>query len=259
MSATVEMEKKNAEHWLRQEFLQTPVDTGLEDLLRLARLICGASSCLVALRKDDHALIYAHDGLNPSKLPQDLPLSSFLLKPDSLLVVEDVPATGGPQFLPLFHSFHGLGFYASAPLMAEDGSSFGLMAVMDPDSRSMGHLQRESLWLLAKQVASRMEQTARQQIMERELRANAQLERALTVERNFVNAALDTVGSLVLVLDTSGKIVRFNRTCEVISGYSFAELVGRPVWEKLVPPEETEPVMRRFETIRNGSYPQVYE
>src|SRR5439155_1882305 len=46
-------------------------------------------------------------------------------------------------------------------------------------------------------------------------------------ERDFVNAVVDVAGSLVLVLDPDGRIVRFNRTCEVTTGYLATEVKGR--------------------------------
>src|SRR5580704_7636251 len=50
------------------------------------------------------------------------------------------------------------------------------------------------------------------------------IEEALQEERNVVSAILHTVGALVVVLDPQGRIVRFNRACEQVSGYSFAEV-----------------------------------
>src|ERR1700752_929767 len=48
-------------------------------------------------------------------------------------------------------------------------------------------------------------------------------EHALQQERNFVAGILDTVGTLVTVLDHEGRIVRFNRACELTTGYAFEE------------------------------------
>ena len=47
-----------------------------------------------------------------------------------------------------------------------------------------------------------------------------QAETALDEERQFVNAVLDTVGALVVVLDPQGRIVRFNRACEQTTGFT---------------------------------------
>lgn len=61
-------------------------------------------------------------------------------------------------------------------------------------------------------------------------------------ERNFVNAVLDNAGALVVVLDKEGCIRRFNRACEELSHYSFAEVEGKFPWDILIAPEERETV-----------------
>ena len=85
------------------------------------------------------------------------------------------------------------------------------------------------------------------------------METALTVERNFVSAVLDTVGALVVVFDTAGRIVRFNRACEIASGYHFNILVGRYAWDKLIPEEDIVEAIDTFEQIRAGGFPATFE
>src|SRR5271166_614110 len=65
-----------------------------------------------------------------------------------------------------------------------------------------------------------------------------QAEEALQEERNVLSAILDIVGALIVVLDPQGRIVRFNRTCEETTGYSFAEVEGKPVWDLFMLPED---------------------
>ena len=62
----------------------------------------------------------------------------------------------------------------------------------------------------------------------------------LQEERNVVSAILDTVGALVVVLDHEGRIVRFNRACELTTGYSFEEVRGKHIWDLFLLPEEVE-------------------
>ncbi|WP_298637096.1 EAL domain-containing protein [uncultured Thiobacillus sp.] len=56
------------------------------------------------------------------------------------------------------------------------------------------------------------------------------------------SAILDQAGALVLVLDREGRIRRFNRACEELTHYSFAEAEGRFVWDFLLTPEERDSV-----------------
>jgi PAS domain S-box-containing protein len=60
-------------------------------------------------------------------------------------------------------------------------------------------------------------------------RVNAQAD--LRAERDFVSAILDTAPSLIMVLDSNGRVVRFNRACEELAGVASADVAGRPIWE----------------------------
>jgi PAS domain S-box-containing protein len=84
-------------------------------------------------------------------------------------------------------------------------------------------------------------------------------EEALLMERNFISAVLDTAGALVVVLDQHGQIVRFNKACERISGYTFAEVEGRVFWEFLLLPEEMDLVKERWEHLLTGQLPNSGE
>ncbi len=84
-------------------------------------------------------------------------------------------------------------------------------------------------------------------------------EKALKRERDFVSAVLDTVGALVIVLDREGRIVRFNRACEAMTGFSFEELRGRPFWDFVLVPEEKEQVKSAFAALTAGQFPSQYQ
>ncbi len=92
---------------------------------------------------------------------------------------------------------------------------------------------------------------ARQEIIDRV--------RALKMERNFMAAILDTAGALVITLNAQGRILRFNRACEQISGYIFEEVKGKQIWELLLPLEEVNPFKKNFEKLQSGQSLQDYE
>src|SRR5271163_3595089 len=77
-----------------------------------------------------------------------------------------------------------------------------------------------------------------------------QTEEALEEERNVVTAILDTVGALVIVLDSGGRIVRFNRACERTTGKTLADVTGQRVWELFIPEEEADAFRMHFEKMR---------
>jgi PAS domain S-box-containing protein len=94
----------------------------------------------------------------------------------------------------------------------------------------------------------------RNEIIERK-----RVEADLKKERNFISAILDTTGALVIVLDPQGRIVRFNRACEELTQYRFAEVEGRYVWELLLIPEEVDPVKAVFQELQVGSIQNQHE
>ncbi|MDX1521594.1 MAG: GAF domain-containing protein, partial [Anaerolineae bacterium] len=77
--------------------------------------------------------------------------------------------------------------------------------------------------------------------------------RALENERNFVSAVLDTAGALVLVLDAKGRILRFNRACEAITGYTFDEVHGQIFWEMLLSFDERLELIKHFNEVMIGT------
>ncbi|MCW5313498.1 response regulator [Nostoc sp. KVJ3] len=86
----------------------------------------------------------------------------------------------------------------------------------------------------------------------REVTERKRAEETLNQERNFISAVLDTASALVTVLDSQGKIVRFNQACEQITGYSFDEVRGRYFWNLFLLPEEVESGKAVFEELLTG-------
>lgn len=81
----------------------------------------------------------------------------------------------------------------------------------------------------------------------------------LVLDRELGAAVLDTIGALVVVLDCQGRIVRFNPACEGATGYSAEEVLGKRLWDVLLPPEEAEAVKAVFRELRAGRFPNRHE
>ena len=73
-----------------------------------------------------------------------------------------------------------------------------------------------------------------------------------STRERFLSTVVQTVRSLVLVLDPHGRVLLFNRACEETSGYTFDEMRGRFVWDVLLPPEAVQPVKEVFAQLRAG-------
>jgi PAS domain S-box-containing protein len=77
-------------------------------------------------------------------------------------------------------------------------------------------------------------------------------EAALEEERSVLSAILDTVGALVVVLDASGLIVRFNRAAEQVTGFSFAEVEGKRLTELFLTAEDSERFQSGIDELVHG-------
>jgi PAS domain S-box-containing protein len=78
-----------------------------------------------------------------------------------------------------------------------------------------------------------------------------QAQEALQEERNLVSAIFDTVGALVIVLDRDGRIVRFNRACEQMTGYRLEASAGNLIWELFLAPAQAGEFRDLFFQIRD--------
>ena len=69
---------------------------------------------------------------------------------------------------------------------------------------------------------------------------------ALEKERAVSATMLDSAGSLVMMVDSAGRIIRFNQTCQQVTGYALADVQGRPFWEVFLSPERAREVKAAF-------------
>ena len=76
-----------------------------------------------------------------------------------------------------------------------------------------------------------------------------QVSRELRNERDFVSAVIDHSAALVLILDPTGRVVRFNESCVRASGLSQSEAIGKHVWDALSSPDDKERERDTFERL----------
>lgn len=84
-------------------------------------------------------------------------------------------------------------------------------------------------------------------------------EEELHAERNFVSAVFQTMPALLVVADLEGRILRYNKACERVAGYSCEEMYGESLLERLVPQEERAAVGALMDSLRAGQHPLELE
>ncbi|MEQ9001722.1 MAG: PAS domain-containing sensor histidine kinase [Coleofasciculus sp. B1-GNL1-01] len=78
-------------------------------------------------------------------------------------------------------------------------------------------------------------------------------------EQNFVSVILDTANALITVLDQQGRIIRFNQTCEQLSGYSSEEVKGKYIWDLFLIPEDIESVKTIIKELQAYHFPNEHK
>ncbi|MBS4032100.1 MAG: PAS domain S-box protein [Clostridiales bacterium] len=76
---------------------------------------------------------------------------------------------------------------------------------------------------------------------------------------DVVATVLNAVEALIVVLDLSGRIVIFNKRCEQLTGYTFAEVQGKDFRDILVIPEEKDKVGHDFSHVCASQFPSECE
>ena len=238
---------------------EAPHDNALDDIARLAAHVCNAPVGAVTVVERDEVLLVGRYGIEHTSAPRRTLPCETTINGDGLYQIPD--ARRDPEYAP-----NGIPvgdkryrFYAGAPVLTPDSVTIGCVVVLDTSARKLTAQQLEALESLSNLVTTRLELARRVRENGQSSRVRQRIETALTVERNFVSAVLDTVGALVVVFDTAGRIVRFNRACEIISGYQSADLIGKFPWEKLIPKDEVSEYVDNFQRIRNGQFPTTYE
>jgi PAS domain S-box-containing protein len=84
------------------------------------------------------------------------------------------------------------------------------------------------------------------ELLRKELAERARVEAALQSERDFAESLIETAQAIVLVLDTEGRIVRFNPYMEEISGYRLDEVQGQDWFSTFLPEHERERIRGTF-------------
>ncbi len=243
----------------RYQVLDAAPDPAIDDLAELAAKICGAQVAGVSLAGTDRIFIHGRCGISEIELPLGTLPTEPPFRTHNVYEIADTRLH--PAFAPGGVSLSGrtFRFYAGAPLITQSGVRVGALFVLDGPTRRLTPFQTQSLTVLGRQAMTSIELNYALRQMESVARSRQRIESALTVERNFVSTVLDTVDALVAVFDTAGRIVRFNRACEAASGYDFPTLVGRYLWDKLIPHSDIPAAIQNFERLRADGSPVAFE
>jgi PAS domain S-box-containing protein len=177
-------------------------------------------------------------GLRLALSDTGLPMYATPSAPGTSAVQEDGAAPHFQRTLSLFGRTWSLDFHPAQPFLSETERRTPLMLGL------AGALVSLLLGALVTSLSLGR--------MHAQTRAAASGE-ALVAERDFSAAVLNNAGALVVVLDRGGRIQRFNRESERVSGLSFTDVQGKFPWDTFLPPEIAQTVREQaFDALVNN-------
>ncbi len=222
----------------RYAILDTQREPEFDDVVRLAADVFDAPISIVNLIAADRQWFKAEVGIGADELPLDVSICAHAIVQPGILVVPDT--THDARFVdnPLVAGEPGLRFYAGAVLETPDGLPIGTLCVLDTKARPEGITERQrlALELLARQVMTRLElrreialREERARRIEAEIAAREAADRAHRESERRLNAVLDNTRMAVFLMDDRQQCVYANAAAEALTGYSLAEMQGRPL------------------------------
>jgi PAS domain S-box-containing protein len=138
--------------------LDTPVDETLDELTRLASMICDTPIALISLIDEHRQWFLSKRGLVVTETPRDQAFCNVAIQnKHALMEVPDARADARFAQNPLVTGDPNIRFYAGVPLVTSEGHALGTLCVIDSKPRQLTEAQRDALRILANQGMQHIE------------------------------------------------------------------------------------------------------
>lgn len=139
--------------------VDSPAQPGLDNVARLAAVLCETPAAVVSLVEREYqwcAAAYGHVG-SAVRTPRSNSICSDAVATESNLIIEDLAAH--PRYTDLASAPQkpNMRAYAGVPLIGRDGLPLGTLSVFDWHPRPFTDVQIERLEMMAEQVVARLE------------------------------------------------------------------------------------------------------
>jgi PAS domain S-box-containing protein len=234
------------------EMIGTEPEVAFDDLTRLASYIAQTPIALISFFDGNDHWLKSHIGLQASPRSYlDFCEHVLSLQPSAQCSLDrSTPSLPQPLLIcntavdpqlahhPLVCGQTAIHFYLGIPIIGPQQQLLGLLSVMDTVTRTLTDEQLSALEAISRQIISQIN-IHRQLVhsrgkcfrLEEIIQERQQIWEMVLRERDFIIKVLDTISALVIVLDPQGRIIRFNRTCEQITGYTAEAVDGKSLRE----------------------------
>ena len=199
----------------------------------LAKTLFNAMDSTIVL-VDDGKVWRSREG--DGDLPLDDPLARQVMTSGDAVWIEDARADPAHANRPLVRGKFALRFYAAAPVRLADGSTPGVICVVDREPRAYDARLAKCLHNLAANIADECDRG----------RANAELNHT----RSVLSAFVDTVPASIFMADRDMRVLKASPQWLTVFGLTEAEAAGRSVYE--IRPDYFGRFRRAFERCLGG-------
>ena len=225
--------------------MDTEPESAFDDLPRLSALVCGTPTAFIGFTDRARTWIKSSVGLDGIQRPGNF---GSYFTPESngdLIIVPDASLEPKLAHHRLSNGATSLRFYASAPLLTDEGYVLGALCVCDTVPRALTGEQREGMLALARQVLGQLElhrlaaskiKTGDSHAVERRLVEEVALEH----EKLYRELVEHNLG-YIITHDTEGRLLSVNPAASEALGYAPAEMIGKslsdfvtPSWAQLI-------------------------
>jgi two-component system, OmpR family, sensor histidine kinase VicK len=246
----------------RPEFdvLDRNADPALDELTEFTAVLSGADYAYTGWLDYSRLWFKARFGFAAADQPRSSSACQFVVADGKPLLIPD--AASDPRFPPTGIEVPGARpcrSYAGMPLFTSNKQIAGTVAILarKPDQFGQEHLTL--LEVVGRQIITRLELYNRIRAQEQAQRARQRTERALAMERCFVAATLDSIPALVVVLDTAGRVVRYNQPCAQLTGLGLANSAGRPFVDEVLESDQRQWAVGKIRDAAGGQVSGPHE
>nr|MDA3869858.1 PAS domain S-box protein [Gammaproteobacteria bacterium] len=133
----------------------------------------------------------------------------------------------------------GVSSYYGSPLCNTDNKMIGLISLLHTEPMVIDPWSAPLLKIVASRITLELE------------RLDA--DKALQEQHDFNDTVVETAGNVIVIMDTSGRITRFNRAAENLTGFRREQVLGQPVWDWVIPEEQKTGVQKVFDQLIHGN------
>lgn len=222
----------------RYAILDTGREAAFDDVVRLVADLFEAPIAVITFVATDRQWFKAEIGIGTDTLPPAASLFRHAILQPDVFIIPDMVEDERFSHHPLVVDDPGLRFYAGALLETSEGLPIGTLSVLDTQARSDGvtEQQRFALRLLARQVMTQLDlryeiamREERARRLEAEIAGRTAADQAHRDSERRLDAVLNNTRMAVFLMDEHQHCVYANAAAETLTGYSLAQMTGRPL------------------------------